>query len=134
MTKRRRGQLIIPEGIKPYPKPHEIYTARVLVDDGHTVIFLNPDNRKGAKTADIELDGERWELKSPTGGLGAIERNLKRGSKQSCNIVFDCRRMKIKSNDAIKRELITRLKLQKQISKIIFISRYGKIIDINKLI
>jgi hypothetical protein len=132
--KNQKSGLFVPPNIKPFPFLHELDTARVLANNGYYVEFLLVDNRTGAKSPDIKLNGEVFELKSPLGRLDSVERNLKRASKQSRNIVFDCRRMKVKNTDRIKQILIRKLKTQKQIQKILFITRFGKIIDINSLI
>jgi hypothetical protein len=132
MDSKKKGGIFIPPGIKPFPQPHEIYTARALELAGFYVEFVEPVNRQGAKTPDIRLDGERCEMKSPTGKLYAIERNLKRATKQSCKVVFDCRRMKLRDNDAIERELISRFRKQRQIARLLFVNRYGRVVDIGK--
>jgi hypothetical protein len=129
---KRKGGIHIPPDIKPFPKLHELETARVLANGGFMVEFLQPDNRKGAKTPDVQLNGEFYELKSPLGKMDSIERNLKRAVRQSDNIVFDCRRMKVNNNDAIERTLVKKLATQKQIKNLIFINKYGKIVDINR--
>ena len=113
--KKKKGGIHIPPGIKPFPKPHELETARVLANYGHMVEFIQPDNRKNSKTPDVRLDDVLYELKSPTGKMDSIERNLKRAVRQSGNIVFDCRRMKIVDDDAIERTLAKKFKMQKQI-------------------
>lgn len=122
--------IFIPKDVKPYPKDHELFSARALAKAGHYVVFLRPDNRKGVKTADILLDGICYEIKSPLGSLGAVERNLKRASKQSSNIVFDCRRMKVKSTPAILREIRQHIKKQRLIKSVLFINQHGKVLDL----
>lgn len=134
MAKKTNNGIYIPPNIKPFPKEHELYSARALADRGYSIKFLIPDNRAGSKTADIKLNDEIFEIKSPTGKISSIERNLKRAVKQSNKIVFDCRRMKINNSKVIIAELKKRLKKQKNIEKILMIDRHGHVIDINSLI
>jgi len=124
--------IFIPKDVKPYPKDHELLSARALAKAGHYVVFLQPDNHKGVKTADVLLDGIPYEIKAPTGSLKSIERSLKRASKQSLFIVFDCRRMRINNQQAIQRELENHLRKQVLIKSLFFINKYGNVVDLSK--
>ena len=124
-----KGKIIIPSGVNVWP--HEYKSAEALSAAGYVVEFIPPLDTEGNHTADVLLDGVEWELKSPKSGkIEAIERNLKKGSKQSSRIVFDSRRMKRIPGKAIIRELSIRLKKQKTLTAIIFINRHGVVIDI----
>ena len=125
-----KSGIFIPPDLKPYPKNHEILSARALAKAGYSIIFLQPDNRKGVKTPDILLNDVPYEIKAPTGGLKSIERSLKRASRQSSYVVFDCRRMKLRNSDAIQREILYHLKRQRLINSLILINRYGNIVDL----
>jgi len=124
--------IFIPPDLKPYPKNHEILSARALAKAGYSIIFLQPDNRKGVKTPDILLNDVPYEIKAPTGGLKSIERSLKRASRQSSCVVFDCRRMKIKDSRAVQEELVRRLRRHEVIKSLLLINRYGNVIDLNE--
>ncbi len=113
--------------------PHEQVMADILATVGHTVEFLRPANREGDYTPDALIDGEKWEFKAPKGAkIDAIERNLKRGSRQSERIVLSSHRMKKIPDRAIERELTKQLQKSKRISAIKFINRHKKIIDISE--
>jgi hypothetical protein len=114
---------------------HEIKAVKVLLQHGYSVRFLPKDQRPNVKTADLLLNGVPFELKSPRSDkLSAIERNLKRASHQSENIIIDSRRMKGVKDDNIKRYLIIKLKTQRTIKKLLFITKKGRLLDINQLV
>jgi hypothetical protein len=127
-----QGQIIISAGLKPLPLPHELATARTLADAWHRVVFIQPNNLKGSRTPDIILDGTRYEMKSPTGNLNAIERNLRRALKQSPNIIFDSRRMKLHDTTEIKRHLSFEMRKYPRIRHLLLIDKKGEIVDLNK--
>jgi predicted metal-dependent RNase len=123
----KKGQIIIPAGRKPWP--HELRVAEILAANGHRVEFLPETN---LKTADIRLDGVEYEIKSPfTNKPDKLERNLKRGLKQSKNIIFDSSRTKNIRDDKLYKFLVTKVRQQKQIGRLIFITKRGRIIDIS---
>lgn len=127
---RQKGKIIIPAGRKPWP--HELRIANILAMAGHNVEFLPESN---VSTADILLDGIEYEMKSPfTNKPDKLERNIKRGLRQSKNIIFDSSRIKNMRDDNLRRFLIKKAREQKQIGKLIFITRRGQIVDIKSLI
>lgn len=123
----KKGQIIIPAGRKPWP--HELRVAEILAAAGHMVEFL-PET--SLKTADIRLDGVEYEIKSPfTNKPDKLERNLKRALKQSKNIIFDSSRTKNIRDDKLYKFLMTKAGQQKQIGRLIFITKRGRTIDIS---
>lgn len=123
----KKGRIIIPAGRKPWP--HELRVAEILAAAGHMVEFL-PET--SLKTADIRLDGVEYEIKSPfTNKPDKLERNLKRALKQSKNIIFDSSRTKNIRDDKLYKFLITKAGQQKQIGRLIFITKRGRTIDIS---
>lgn len=93
MAKKRIGTIVVPPGV--FIDVHEKLTADFLaVQFGHDITFLSPNRHKAAKTADIEMLGSDWEIKSPKGkGSRTIENTLRDALKQSPYIVLDLRRM-----------------------------------------
>lgn len=125
----KTGKIIIPDNANVWP--HELRTAKVLARCGHTVKFLKATNQKGRQTADCLIDGVAWEMKAPrASSIKAVERNLKRGKWQSCQIVFDSHRMKHIPDKAIERELRKQFVELKEIEGIKFVNRHGQVIDI----
>ena len=99
---------------------------------GHNIEFLPESNMS---TADILLDGIEYEMKSPfTNKPDKLERNIKRGLKQSKNIIFDSSRIKNMRDDNLRRFLIKKAREQKQIGGLIFITKRGQIIDVKSLV
>lgn len=124
--KKTAGKIILDGRSQPWE--HEMRVARILSRDGHNVEFIPPAL---TRTADILLDGVEFEIKSPQGNkLTTIERNLKRATKQSRNIVFDSSRMKQMSDRKILQNIIYHAKHQKLIKRVIFIGKNGKITDL----
>lgn len=82
-----KGEIRIPAGLTVWQ--HELATAEALAKAGYIVEFLATDVRNSAKSPDVIMNNKKWELKSPkTDKLSAVERNLKRATKQSENIVM----------------------------------------------
>ena len=126
----KKGRVIIPAGRRPWL--HELHVAEILAMAGHVVEFI-PEST--TKTADIYLDGVEYEIKSPlTNKIDKIERNIKRGLKQSSNIILDSSRITQLRDDSLRRFLMNKARTQKQIGKLILITKRGQIIDIKSLI
>lgn len=129
MKKQKLGEMIIPAGSNIWP--HELLTANALVSGGYVVEFLGISNRQHLKSPDILLDGRPWEIKSPKADkLSAIERNLKRASKQCGNIIIDSYRMSKVHDASIQKLLMQKYKQQKSIKRLLFINRKREVIDI----
>ena len=102
--------------------------AEILALAGHRVEFL-PESIH--KTPDIRLDGIEFEIKSPiTNKTEKIERNIKRALKQSDNIIIDSSRIRNYQEQRILGYLTQKARTQKQIHRLIFITKNGQIIDI----
>jgi len=105
----KKYEVIIKTDLADLPKEHELSAALILAYHFKTdVTFLRP---KYARTPDVDIDGVRWEIKSPMGnGKRTIDNNFNKARKQSKNIVVDLRRIKMhqsKANARIKYYLST---------------------------
>ena len=128
---KRIGKVVRPGDVSPWQ--HEEATAKVLALYGYDVEFVRKSNRDREHSADVYIDGEKWEFKSPRSRLlSAVERNLRRAKNQSSRIVFDSRRMKGVPDEAIMREILSKVPLISGISRIIYIDKHGGCIDIFK--
>lgn len=87
-------KVTIKTGLKDRPEDHELSAALILAAYFKTdATFLRPRSRK---TSDVEINGTKWEIKSPRGNSKkTIENNLRAARKQSRNIVLDLRRIKL---------------------------------------
>jgi hypothetical protein len=133
MAQNTKGSIIIPNGVDIWE--HELKTAQVLARYGHIICFVAKANGRNVKSADILIGNVLYEIKSPKADkLSAIERNLKRASKQAENIVIDSGRMKKIHDSAIQKCLVLKLKQQKTIKRILFVNRKHELIDISDLI
>lgn len=118
---KRIGKVVRPGDVSPWQ--HEEATAKVLALYGYDVEFVRKSNRDREHSADVYIDGEKWEFKSPRSRLlSAVERNLRRAKNQSSRIVFDSRRMKGVPDEAIMREMLSKVPLISGISRSISIN------------
>jgi hypothetical protein len=128
-----RGEIRIPAGINIWK--HELSTANALAQAGYIVEFLTTKDIKDTKSPDILMDGEKWELKAPkTDKLSAIERNLKRATRQSGNVVIDSHRLRKIHDSSVQEFLVRKFNQQKTIKKLLFVNRKHQVIDISDLI
>lgn len=114
------------------PTPEEIEVANFLVVHGKVIRFLAPNQRKGTRTPDIEMDGLKWEIKSPIGkSSNTIKRAFKSALRQSKYIIFDLRHSKMPDERNIE-------KLQKEfndiksIERLIIITKAKKMLEYKK--
>lgn len=121
MNKKPKGNVLIPADVEGVWK-HELSTARALAKAGYFVEFLPAMNTNNAKTPDILMDGVKWEIKAPrTDKISAVERNLKRATKQSGNIIIDSQRLHGLQDRTVQRFLVQKLKQQKTIKRLLFV-------------
>jgi hypothetical protein len=95
----KKYEVIIKTDLADLPKDHELSAALLLAYHFKSdVTFLRP---KYARTPDVDIDGVKWEIKSPMGnGKRTIDNNFNEARKQSKNIVIDLRRIKMHQNKA----------------------------------
>lgn len=125
----KNGKIIFDPQRKPWP--HEMHTATILAQNGHTITFLK---EVGNNPPDIRLDSIIFEMKAPkTSKTSSLEQTLRKAVKQSPNIVIDSFRMKMPDNIALK-FLIKKCREQKQIKRMLFINKKEKIVDVFKLL
>lgn len=122
----REGKVTILDGAHPWP--HELNAANALAATGHSVVFLPETKGKLVKSADIEMDGNLWEIKSPeSSSLKALQKNLRKALHQSSRVVIDARRMKGVSDLAAERELIKLAKEFRSLKRLILIKSSGTV-------
>ena len=127
---KRKGRIIIPADVNPWPQ--ELRVARILAHEGYKVEFLAESK---LRTPDIKLTGIEFEIKSPESfNPNTLEHKIKDALKQSRNIIIDSSRIGRIRDDKIKRFLIGQVQRQKQIKKMLFVTKRGKIIDISRMI
>ncbi|WP_052570531.1 hypothetical protein [Endomicrobium proavitum] len=127
---KKLGRIIIP--LKHLPQQHELETAQFFANHGKIVEFIMPNRSKGIKNADIKMDSILWEIKSPfNDSQRTIEHLLRKALKQSKNIIFDLRRLKVSDAKCIT-QIKYQFKLIKGINRIIIITKYHNILDFKK--
>ena len=130
MQNKKKAGIFVAPGRKPWP--HEMRVAEILSLAGHYVEFLEEGN---LHTADIKLDGVEYEIKSPEAfNANTFEHTLKDAVKQSPNLIIDTFRMKKVRDLKVRNFLVNQMRKQKQIKKIIMITKRGQIVDISALV
>jgi hypothetical protein len=121
-------QVIVQTDLVDAPKEYELSAALILAYHFKAdVVFLRPERKK---SPDIEVNGTKWEIKSPTGdGKKTIDNNL-RAHKQSRSIVLDLRRAKLHQSKAIARINYYLSAGPHKIKRLKIITKTLKIIDI----
>ncbi len=131
-NKNSPGKIIIPRIANVWH--HELLTAKALAEAGYNVEFLATKSTRYEKSPDVLIDGRQWEIKSPRADkLSAVERNLKRATRQSGNIVVDSQRMHKIHDSSILKVLMKKYKQQKTIKRLLFVNRKREVIDMSKL-
>ncbi|MDR1027754.1 MAG: hypothetical protein LBL46_05050 [Rickettsiales bacterium] len=125
------GKVIIPLGA--IPEPHEIETGKFFAALGNDVEFLPPSYMKGVFSPDMLMNGTRWEIKAPCGdSKRTIENNYRSAERQSQNVIFDLRRVKLGEKIAIgyiKQQFNLR---RSKIKRIIVITKDKKYLDLTR--
>ncbi|MBQ9403134.1 hypothetical protein IJU22_00995 [Candidatus Saccharibacteria bacterium] len=133
MRIKHTGKIVIEPGVRNV-LPFEMHSALALKEIGYTVRFVPAHN--SFCSADAYLNDTLFEFKSPEGStIKCVENNLQKAlRRQSKNIVIDSSRVKKLRDSSIKNYLIARLKRKSGIKRLIFVTRAGKAIEIDKLI
>jgi len=127
----KTGKVIIPVGHPNPPIPHEEDVAKLLAQHYETTVeFIMPIDDFKRKTPDIMMNGIAWEIKTPKGkSSSTISNQIRRASKQSCNLIIDSRSTKLKYPE-IERRLRFGLSKSTSIKRVILIDKSGKIVEI----
>lgn len=95
-------EVIVKTDPQDAPKEHEMSAAVILAYHFKANITFLRSERK--KTPDIDVNGIKWEIKSPKGNSKkTIDNNLRTARKQSHNIILDLRRAKLHQSKAMAR-------------------------------
>lgn len=109
-------------------QPHEVATIDFLVSRGKNIKLVPTTFHR--KTADIQMDGASWEIKSPrSAGKYTIEHALQAASKQSENIILDLRQSKMSEQKALVK-VEREARLRSKLKKVIVITKDERLLDI----
>jgi len=126
------GEVIIPPGLNPEQKEKDV--AKILAKHYSVVIeFIKPSDGFKIKTPDIVMNGVLWEIKNPRGQSrkNIIRNQFSSGGKQSRHLVINGQHTSLNDSflvRAIQRELTMRRRKY----KVIFITKDGDVIEINR--
>lgn len=112
-------------------QPHELNTAQAIATSGFDVEFVRRTWGNRVTSADAVINGVVWEMKSPQASdRKALERNLRKASHQSPNVIIDSQRLKGASDAEIEKRLRSICPHIRAIRRLWFINRRRSIIDI----
>ncbi|MGH7157897.1 MAG: hypothetical protein ACREGD_02345 [Candidatus Saccharimonadales bacterium] len=125
----KKYEVSVKTTLEDAPKEHEMSAAVILAYHFKAdVIFMRPGRKK---TPDIDVNGVKWEIKSPKGdGKKTVDNNLRTARKQSHNVVLDLRRAKLHQNKALARICYYLSAGSHKIKHLKIITKTQKIIDI----
>ena len=122
-------RIIVQTDFRNRPKEHELSAAILIADYFRTdITFLRPSCQK---TPDLDINGEKWELKSPLGnGKNTIKNNLHGARKQSTNIIIDLRRIKMHQAKALSKINHYLTSHRTKIRHLLVITKTGKVLAV----
>ena len=126
-------EVIVPKPPTQQPSEREISVARLLsVHFKCIVVFIAPNKGFKQKTPDIIMLGNTWEIKSPTGSSkNTIEYQIRTALRQSPNVIFDGRFIKIGDKFTVK-ELKHKSALHRRLKRLIYVSKDETVLEIIK--
>jgi hypothetical protein len=121
----------ITKQIGAYPDFSEQMVADLLaLERGKDIEFIKPDTRYKVHTPDINMGGERWEIKCPESNkMDKVRRNIDTAANQSANIILGTFDTNI-PDEKIIRFTTKYVKNRKKIKKVIIVTKHKKVIDI----
>ena len=128
-----KANVEIPRNLDQFPEPHEISAAWVLADYFDTeVVFLRCRTGYRQHSADVEISGAEWEIKSPkSDNLKKVKENLADAAHQAKYATIDLRRTSIPDDTLI--EFLTKLsKTKRTIKWVLAIVKTGEVVEIYK--
>ena len=121
------GRIDVSELISP-PEPLEFETAKYFASLGKNVVFILPSHIPNQYSPDIRMDGVEWEIKCPIGkSKRTLENNMRKALKQSQNIIFDLRHLKLSEKSSIT-QLENEFNNRKRIKKLLIIKKDGELL------
>ena len=125
------GQIDVSELISP-PESLEFETAKYFAALGKNVVFILPSHIPNQHSPDIKMDGVEWEIKCPVGkSKRTLENNMRKALKQSRNIIFDLRHLKLSEKSSIN-QLENEFKNRTRIKKYLIIKKDGELIEFKR--
>ena len=116
------GRIDVSKLISP-PEPLEFETAKYFASLGKNVVFILPSHIPNQYSPDIRMDGVEWEIKCPIGkSKRTLENNMRKALKQSQNVIFDLRHLKLSEKSSIT-QLEYEFNNRKRIKKLLIFKR-----------
>lgn len=115
------------------PKDFEISAAFIMAKYFKKSIIFQ--RTQILRTPDFIIDGQIWELKSPTGnGKNTIHNNFKSAREQSVNIILDLRRCRMNEAKAIARIREAYNKRRRKTGSFLIINKRGRVLEISDIL
>ncbi len=115
------------------PEPHEFETVKFFSELGKNIVFIRPSSIPNVHRPDILMDGIEWEIKCPEGRKNrTIETNVRTAMKQSQNIIFDLRYIKVSEKQSIS-QLEYYFKTKPRIRRLMVIKKNLELLEFSKV-
>ncbi|NGM17814.1 hypothetical protein GMI70_07385 [Eggerthellaceae bacterium zg-893] len=125
----RQGNITAPMHLNI--QDHEMATARAIADYGLDVEFVPQTKGNRTKSADFVAGGVLWEAKAPTSNsLRVVQKRLREALHQSRDLIFDSRRMKGLSNQAIFAEVSKWGNNLRSVRRLLYVDKSGRVTKI----
>ena len=122
------GKIDISELNTP-PEQAEFETAKYFAALGKDIAFIRPSAIPNQHRPDIRMDGVEWEIKCPLGdSKRTIENNMRKAIKQSHNVIFDLRHMRLSEEKSIAK-LGKEFGINSQLRKLYVIKKDGTLLS-----
>ena len=125
------GKIDISELNTP-PEQAEFETAKYFAALGKDITFIRPSAIPNQHRPDILMDGVEWEIKCPVGdSKRTIENNMRKAIKQSHNVIFDLRHMRISDSQCVS-QIEQQFNIRSQLRRLFIIRRNGELLSYSK--
>lgn len=127
----QKGQIDISKLSSP-PEKAEFETALYFAELGKDIVFIPTSLIPNQLRPDILMEGIEWEIKCPVGNSNrTIENNMRKALKQSKNIIFDLRHIRMSEKHCIT-QLEKQFFKRSQIKKLYIIKKNGILLKYQK--
>lgn len=80
----------------------------------------------------MQIDGELFEMESPeSSSLSVVDKNIKKALSQSCNVVFDSKRMKYAKDDRVRHELEKSIAARRKVKSLLLVDKRRVVCKLN---
>ena len=127
----QKGYIDISKLSSPHEKA-EFETALYFAELGNNIVFIPTSLIPNQLRPDILMNGIEWEIKCPVGNSKrTIENNMRKALKQSHNVIFDLRHIRMSEKSCV-RQLESQFLKRSQFKKLYIIKKDGSLLKYQK--